>query len=240
MRGYEIVGRFATLFSHELFQSRQGRNRQLRARKKNRRKRWLRQVCEGDVVESDEGNVARDLQTGVVNGSQGTDGGEDVRRDYGGWWFFQSQQIAHRGNAALDAVITLFNQFRFRSQSARLHAGDERLQSSLCRLQVERAGNESDPLVIQREKMLERFLDALAVIDDDVRGSRGVRAGVHEDHWNVAAGQFGKKGRIGFRSHDGGTVYFELKHATNALRHAFRLVVRVRDDDFEAFLNGLI
>jgi len=31
-----------------------------------------------------------------------------------------------------------------------------------------------------------------------------------------------------------------LEHATNALCHAFGLVVCVGDDDFETFLNGLI
>jgi len=40
--------------------------------------------------------------------------------------------------------------------------------------------------------MLKRFLNTLAVIDDYVRGARGIRASVHEDHWNIAARQFGE------------------------------------------------
>ncbi len=72
-------------------------------------------------------------------------------------------------------------------QAARLHSRDESFDSSFRRLQVERPRNESNAFVVEGEKMLQRFLNALAVIDDYVRGARAVRPGVHEHHWNIAA-----------------------------------------------------
>src|ERR1700751_5790496 len=88
--------------------------------------------------------------------------------------------------------------------------------------------------------MLQSFLDALRVVDDDVGAVLGVFAGVHEDRGNVAAREIGDHGWISFGGHDGGAVHFALDHAANAFDHALGLVVGVGDDDFETFLYGLV
>ena len=88
--------------------------------------------------------------------------------------------------------------------------------------------------------MLQGFLDALRVVDDDVGAVLGVFAGVHKDSGNVTSREIGDHGWISFGGHDGGAVHFALDHAANAFDHALGFVVGVGDDDFEAFLNCLV
>jgi len=137
-------------------------------------------------------------------------------------------------------MVTFFDELAADIDSARFHASDVGVETALSRLQVERTCDESDSAVVQGKEVLQSFLNALRVIDADVCALRGVYAGVHKNGGNVAAGEFGKHGGIGFRGHDGGTVDFAFEHPANALGHALRLVVSVGDDDFEAFLHGLI
>src|SRR5579863_2562218 len=88
--------------------------------------------------------------------------------------------------------------------------------------------------------MLQRFLDALRIVNDDVGAVLAIFAGVHEHRGNVAAGEVGDHGGIGFGGHDGGAIDFAFDHAANAFDHALRLVVGVGDDDFQTFLHGLV
>src|SRR5579859_7164584 len=175
-----------------------------------------------------------------MNGTQGSDGGEVIRSDDGSRRLLEAEEISHGGYAALDAVIALFDQFRSRRDTARLHARDEGVEAAAGGLKIQRARNESDAAVIQGEKVLQSFLNTLTVIDNNICGARRVGSGVHEHHGDVAARKLSEERRISFGSHDSGAVDFAFEHAANTLGHAFGAVVGVGDDDLEAFLDGLI
>jgi hypothetical protein len=235
-----VVGLLFVLSADQALKSGQSSDGELRAGEANGGQGRLSEVRERDVVEADQRNIAGNLESGVMNGAERADGGQVIRGDYGGWAFGQTQKIAHRADAALDAVVALLDQIAADVDPARFHSGDVGIKAALCGLQIQRAGNEGDPAVVEGEKMLKRFLNALSVIDVDVCAMRGVFAGVHENGGNVSAGEFGKHSGIGLRGHNGGTVDFAFEHAANALGHAFRFVVGVGDDDFEALLHGLV
>src|SRR5258708_3959223 len=94
--------------------------------------------------------------------------------------------------------------------------------------------------MVQREEVLQSFLNTAAVVDDDVGTAQRVCAGVHEHCGNIAASQIRKQCRVSFGSHDGHAVNLSFDHTADTFGHTFGLVIGVGDDDFQAFLNGLV
>jgi len=78
MGGDSVIGILGGFAADEALKSGQGGDGELGAGKTDGGKRRLGEVSEGDVIETDERNVARNFEPGVMNGAQGADCGEIV------------------------------------------------------------------------------------------------------------------------------------------------------------------
>src|ERR1700730_9697254 len=136
-------------------------------------------------------------------------------------------------------MASLFDQ-RPLGESARFEPGDESRVPYSSRLQVHGTGNERDTSMVQRKKMLQSLMNALAVVDTNICAVGAGFAGIHEYRGNVSTCQLCDQRRVRFRSHNCYAVYLAFNHAPYASRHPLRIVIRVSDDDLLAPLNRLV
>ena len=82
-----VVGIFCVFAPAQALESGQSRDGEVGAGEANGGQGRLSEVGEGDVVESDQRNIAGNLESGVMNGTERADGGQIIGGDYGRWAF---------------------------------------------------------------------------------------------------------------------------------------------------------
>ena len=137
---------------------------------------WVEVFGDDDVVEADDGDVARTVEAGVFNGADGADGGGVVEAEDGGEVAGAGEQIAHGRIAELGRPDVFFEEdaeFGTDDDADLLRDADDGLPTGLGVEGVALAFHEGDAAVAEIVEMAERHAGRDVVIEHDVGDAGG-------------------------------------------------------------------
>ena len=196
------------------------------------------ELGEMDVVEADDRHVFGNLESGAGEHAESADRRHIVGAHDGGGSFGQRQQMLHGVHAALEGVIALDQPLGVGANTDLFHRLDEGDLAGLGRTLAERPADKGDVAVAESSEMLHALADSLAVVDDESAHERTGRAGIDEDHGDVARAELLEQRLLDAEGHDGDAFDVALEHAADTGGHAGEVVVGGADEDFVSVGDG--
>ena len=191
-----------------------------------------------NIVEADDGDIVGDAQAGAIDGVLDADGGHVVGADDGCGHGLECQELAHGRHTAFEGVVALEDAGGIEWDTALFKRFGECSEPGLGGVQTSRACNEGDVVMTERGKMLYTLTDAVVVVDLEQTDAIAPGPHIDEDKRDVALGELVEQGFFDAEGHDGDAIHLALEHTTDAVRHAFGVVVGGTDQDLVAMFNG--